>query len=430
MQTIKTIFFKELKRILSDKRMILSLYILPLFMWAIIFTASVFFLSVNEKDQKAHKAVVTIYNAPESFKHFLEEKVASDNEEKTNLTNTELDYKIGNEITEAEDQSIKDKQLDLVVVFEEEFDSKVALSYSEGEIISDIIDIPGIKLYYNPSSDYSSNAYTNLAGIIDDYRKECQKERFGSVDVARVFSVESETIKDENKANGEMLGMALPYMITILLFAGVMSLGIDMIAGEKERGTLAPLLLAPINRTHIIIAKMAALLVLSFLSAMVYILSILLALPVIIGIYLNNPDLVDSAKTTNEISVSGSIHFEGWQVLSVALIIIVMLLLYVALVNLIAVFSKNVREGSNYVTPLYMLVMISGMSTIYGSPNVNEVIYFIPFYGGLIAMKNILGQNISTFSIVASIGVHLILGISAIIIAARAFSSPKVLDKI
>ena len=72
MQTIKTIFFKELKRILSDKRMILSLYILPLFMWAIIFTASVFFLSVNEKDQKAHKAVVTIYNAPESFKHFLE----------------------------------------------------------------------------------------------------------------------------------------------------------------------------------------------------------------------------------------------------------------------------------------------------------------------------------------------------------------------
>ncbi len=433
MQTIKTIFFKELKRVLSDKRMILSLYVLPLFMWAVVFTASVFFLSVNEKDQKAHQAVVTIYNAPDSFKNLLEEKSGGGSEEKTDLTNTEISYKDGNDMTGAEDQAIKDKELDLVVIFDEGFDGKIALGktdYSEGKTASDNTEIPGIKLYYNSSSDYSSNAYSDLAGILDDYRKECQKERFGSVNVARIFSVETESIKDENKANGEMLGMALPYMITILLFAGVMSLGIDMIAGEKERGTLAPLLLVPIKRTHIIIAKMAALLVLSFLSAMVYIFSILLALPVIIGIYLNNPDLVDTTKTQSEINVSGAVHFEGWQVLSVALIIIVMLLLYVALVNLFAVFSKNVREGSNYVTPLYMLVMISGMSTVYGSPNVSDAIYFIPFYGGLIAMKNILGQNISTLGIVASIGVHLILGITAILVAAKAFSSPKVLDKI
>ena len=51
----------------------------------------------------------------------------------------------------------------------------------------------------------------------------------------------------------------LPYFITILLFAGAMGLGVDMITGEKERGTMASLLVTPVKRSSIVLGKVFAL---------------------------------------------------------------------------------------------------------------------------------------------------------------------------
>ncbi len=72
-----------------------------------------------------------------------------------------------------------------------------------------------------------------------------------------VFTVNSDNpdmvIQDEQKAGGKALGMMLPYFVTILLFAGAMGLGTDMVAGEKERGTMASMLVAPIKRSSIVL---------------------------------------------------------------------------------------------------------------------------------------------------------------------------------
>ena len=55
-------------------------------------------------------------------------------------------------------------------------------------------------------------------------------------------------IINEQKASGQMLATMFPYLITILLFAGTMSLGVDTITGEKERGTMASMLVTPVKR--------------------------------------------------------------------------------------------------------------------------------------------------------------------------------------
>ena len=70
-------------------------------------------------------------------------------------------------------------------------------------------------------------------------------------------------IQDEQKAGGKALGMMLPYFVTILLFAGAMGLGTDMVAGEKERGTMASMLVAPIKRSSIVLGKVFALMIIS-----------------------------------------------------------------------------------------------------------------------------------------------------------------------
>jgi sodium transport system permease protein len=52
-----------------------------------------------------------------------------------------------------------------------------------------------------------------------------------------------------------------------------MGLGVDTIAGEKERGTIANLLISPIKRVDIIMGKIVSLAIVSVLSAGVYVIS-------------------------------------------------------------------------------------------------------------------------------------------------------------
>ena len=104
-----------------------------------------------------------------------------------------------------------------------------------------------------------------------------------------VFTVNSDNpdmvIQDEQKAGGKALGMMLPYFVTILLFAGAMGLGTDMVAGEKERGTMASMLVAPIKRSSIVLGKVFALMIISGISSVVYVAVMVGFLPQMMGAY-------------------------------------------------------------------------------------------------------------------------------------------------
>lgn len=108
---------------------------------------------------------------------------------------------------------------------------------------------PQVKTYYNPSEDYSRAAYDTISnGVLESYRQLLLSDRVEDMEGLTVFTVNSDNpemvIQDEEKASGKVLGMMLPYFVTILLFAGAMGIGTDMVAGEKERGTMASLLVS------------------------------------------------------------------------------------------------------------------------------------------------------------------------------------------
>ena len=136
--------------------------------------------------------------------------------------------------------------------FPENLEQAVA-GYQEGD------QIPQIKTYQNPSEEYSTQAADNLTQVLETYRQTLLSQRVGDMESLVVFQVNADNdemyIQDEEKASGRAIGMMLPYFITILLFAGAMGIGTDMIAGEKERGTMASLLVSPIKRSSIVLGK-------------------------------------------------------------------------------------------------------------------------------------------------------------------------------
>ena len=66
---------------------------------------------------------------------------------------------------------------------------------------------------------------------------------------------------------GKTVGGFLPYMFVLLSFTGAMYAGIDLGAGEKERGTLETILSSPANRLDIVLGKFVVIGLVGFGSA-------------------------------------------------------------------------------------------------------------------------------------------------------------------
>ncbi len=71
-------------------------------------------------------------------------------------------------------------------------------------------------------------------------RKGILAGRLGSYDAALVFTVNYEDVALAEEKAGKAISMLLPMLLTVFLFAGAMQVGMDIIAGEKERTIILP----------------------------------------------------------------------------------------------------------------------------------------------------------------------------------------------
>src|SRR5699024_3354620 len=77
----------------------------------------------------------------------------------------------------------------------------------------------------------------------------------------------------------EILSAVVPMVLLVLLFSGCMAGAPESIAGEKERGTLATMLVTPVKRSHIAVGKIISLSCISLLSGISSFLGLILSLP-------------------------------------------------------------------------------------------------------------------------------------------------------
>ncbi len=126
-------------------------------------------------------------------------------------------------------------------------------------------------------------------------------------------------------------------------------------------------------------------------------------------------------------SMGLSMSFSAWQIWMLIFVIVSLVFVYMALITLTSVFAKDMKEATTYISPIYMLVLLFGMVTMFTGEQAGTGSYFIPIYGAVVAMKNILGQNISLTDCLITIFVQLIFGGVIVMIVAQAFNSEKVM---
>ncbi len=403
MYGIKAIVSKELRRVFKDKKMIMSLFVLPVILVVGLFSLVGMLVKGQQDDVQAHEPVVYVMNEPDSFADFSKEAGI---DSYTVIKNGDADA------LEAAKAGLYDKSTDLVMVFADGFEAQVTAGMDE---IRDI-KTPSVELFYNPSEDYSSEARDVYTSYLDAYKQMLLGNRFGNYEAVEMFYVNDNTVQDEDKATGKMLGSMLPYFITMLIFAGAMGLGVDMIAGEKERGTLATMLLSPVKREQIVLGKVFSLSILAVMSAAVYIISMVVAFP-----------MVMKSMGESDVFSGMSVNFTGAQIAQMVVLMIGVVLLYVSIICLVAVFAKNVKEASSYISPVYILVLVAGMITMYTSADGVFYKYLIPVYGSSMAFKDILTRDITMPNFLATTISTYAFAIIIVAVMTKAFNSEKVM---
>lgn len=398
----KVILSKELKRVFGDKKMVFSLFILPIILIAGIYGMMFFLVDKQKSSINEHVSEVFVQNMPDNFSELMSKH-----------TECNINVIPAGESADTYKDKLLDGTYDLVVVFPENF-------YENFKNADAGSALPDIKTFYNPSEDNSGEARTRFTETyLEEYKQILLKERFGSLDYAMVFSVDADNpdmiVQDKDKATGKILGSIIPYLITILIFAGAMGLGVDTIAGEKERGTIANLLISPIKRVDIIMGKIVSLAIVSVLSAGVYVIS-----------FIGSAVFLTKKSGMGEMVNGLSLNFTTVQIIQFVVLLLGLVLLYVGIIGFVSLLAKNVKEAQSFIMPVYIIVMFAGMITMY-SGDVTSGSYMIPVYNTSAAFKGIFERTITMNQYLTSTIITYAFAGVMVCLMAKAMNSEKIM---
>ena len=340
MREIFVIVKKELKRFFTDKRMIMSL-ILPGVLIFVLYSLMGNFIGKAITPADDYEYVICVENESATLDGYL--------------STLGFKYKKVNAPREEAEKKLVDKEIDLYVSFSEDFDDAGADKAGKNVVIE-----------YNSAKSESAKIYSALQTVY-------MQNSVASVDYNYAINagVENPDMATEEDVVKMMLTMFMPFILMVFLVTGSVSVASESIAGEKERGTIATLLVTPVKREYIALGKIIALTVTSLFSSLVS----------FVGIMASLPNLLQLERigdvTSIDLSVYGASTFVG--ILGIILITVMM---FTMIMSILSTFAKSVKEATQFVTPAMIVVMLASVTSMIGGGKAvtNPALYLIPIY--------------------------------------------------
>lgn len=356
MNRIRTIFNKELLDNLRDRRSLLSALFYPLLGPAILI--GIFFAIGNVVSDQTEKPldlpVVGAENAPNLIEFLRQANVV-----------------IQPAPTDAEAQ-VREGDLDVVLIVPEEYGA----AFSAGEPAP-------VRLILDESRQSASPAIDRVRNLLSAYSNQIGRLRL----VARgvnplvidVLAIETVDLSTPQSQVANLLNL-VPYFIIFSIFMGGMYLAIDSTAGEKERGSLEPLLTTPATHAQLVLGKMSATLVFTFVAVV----------ETVIGFIFGVNFLPLEEMIGVKISLTPQLA------LAILALTLPMMLLASALQMLVATATKGFKEAQTYLGFLPLIPAMPGMFLAFFPVKPDWWNMAIPTFGQQILINRLMrGETIN-----------------------------------
>lgn len=392
--SIITIFKKEMARFFGDKRTAFTTILLPGLMIFVMYSIMGDAMSSQFTVEEDYKYECYMQNLPED--DTLQEMIKSQFDLKEISSDEESD-KAKKEITQ--------KESDLFVLFPENFIQDIQKEYAQDAGVS----APMVQIFYNSSETSSESAYSTMVALLDGYEGS-MSNRFDINPQTEDVSFDLATAED---TTGSIFSSMLPFLLLVFLYSGTIAIAPESIAGEKERGTIATLLVTPAKRSHIAIGKILALSFIALLSGA----------SSAIGTVLSMPKLMGAASD----SLNGAVY-SVTDYLLLAVVILSTVLVFVSVISLISAYAKSNKEAQTYCMPLMVVIMLIGLTSMFGGAAKESMIYYcIPCYNSVQSMIQIFQFEASTLPVLITVGSNLAVTFLGIFILTKMFESERII---
>lgn len=402
------ILSKELKRIFTDRRMILFLVVVPLVMLPAMYSIMARMDEAKDSDIASYRSTISLMEGTGN------REVSGMFIEALSALNTSVEIVDSHQLQSVK-SSIAEREKELLVVLP---DSMVSCLESSSTF--------DVSIYYNSASDYSQYTFEKvreaLTSLSDDIVRRRLADRGISDEVLSVLTVNEAPaqydLAPEGSVIGKIIGVLLPFFILIYLFANSMKVGLDSVAGEKERGTLAILLVNQVDRLAIVIGKMLSVMVAAIVGAASSVIGLIIASRYFMSMFGGTGE----AMSSYSMSTLGIIQFTA--------VTIPLAVLVASMVLIVSTYARNTKEGQGMIMPVYFIVMIMGISTMQTGDVAPGWMTSTPIFNSLIALKSVFMNDASWGTVLtASLSSAVLAGI-LIYLTLRLFSSEKILFRI
>lgn len=296
--------------------------------------------------------------------------------------------------------------------------ARVAVEHAEHRVVVSIDGAFGeqftsarpavVRIYADASDSRSEKNAARVRALLNRYSLQIAQLRvvLRGIDPVALAPLSVRDVDVSTPASRSVAALgALSYIVLLTMLMGGLYLSIDATAGERERGSLEPLLTAPATRESLIYGKM--------LAAMSYMLLSLLLTVTAFAILLRFVGLERFGM---------SVNFGPLTALEVALVCIPLIPLGAALMTTIAAYTRSYREAQTYIS---LVLLIPTVPLIFASAvglRPTPGLMLVPSLSQHFLITSLLrNEPIAPVYLALSVGATLLLGALLGVIAGRLY---------
>lgn len=387
---IFTIFKKELKDTLRDRRTLMMMLVIPILVFPIIMNIFVG-VSASFSEEAATKEVkIGFVGAKENYVLSQLENLPEELGKKEVIF-----YKDSTQLK-------KDLKLDSIqigIFMEKEFDKHLNTQEPAGLIV-----------FYNATDVGMKDRAEIYLNTIENIARQ-ERILDLKLDEAKLTPIITSysNVASDKEMIGKLAGGILPYIFIAFGFLGCMYPAIDLFTGEKERGTIETLLTTPVARWQILFGKMGVVVLSGLLASTAALVGLSLSIEVL--------DVVENAELLDIIHSILSLNF----ILLLYALLIPLTVFFAGVMIPIAVFAKSFKEAQSIITPLNIVMVLPAMVGFFPGIELNVTTAMIPVVNIVLATKELIAGTLDMGLLAISFGVMFVLAIIAVFISYKRF---------
>lgn len=383
-EALSSIIRKEVKDGLRDRRALITLLAMPVFFLALMVGMVFFMLSMQAKSESFRLPVQGAEYAGPLIDWLQEEGV-------------EIVTVEGDPV-----ELVRNRQQEFVLVIPEDFPEK----FSQ-------YDDASIQLVLDRSRSNIQGRASRVRYLVQQW-----SGRLGSLrliargvapPVANPVQLRDLDVADQQKTASRLLAV-IPIMLVMTIFTASIGLSVDMMAGEREKHSLEPLLLNPVSRETVLAGK--------WLAAILCTLVVLIITAV--AVYYIVPQLPLER-------LGLQYHISALRLLQTILVAVPLIGLATMVQLLVSILAKSFKEAQSYISLLVMVPMVTAYYVLFTDATASWQLW-VPILGPLTLMEAILnGEAPGPWAWSVATGVSLLLALLTGAILVRQLKREKII---